>query len=183
MKTRELIDTVKESIEAMPAKVVKDIATSSREIIDTRSSIAHEQLSAQVLLLSHGFHWLPVSGIAREIRLPATTLNRLFPYLVGQAPACVLYSQNISLIAVLALAVELWLRLFSRNVVIRFVKHWLMKFFKIALMDVHMTELKTELERVRTVLEECEAGRKTAEDKCRILTDELKSQQVFTHLF
>uniref|UniRef100_A0A915BNQ3 Uncharacterized protein n=3 Tax=Parascaris univalens TaxID=6257 RepID=A0A915BNQ3_PARUN len=97
MKTRELIDTVKESIEAMPAKVVKDIATSSREIIDTRSSIAHEQLSAQI-----------------------------------------------------------------------------------ALMDVHMTELKTELERVRTVLEECEAGRKTAEDKCRILTDELKSQQVET---
>lgn len=53
-------------------------------------------------------------------------------------------------------------------------------------MDVHITELRTELGRVRTVLEECEADRKTAEDKCRHLTDELKSQKVsndFIHYF
>ncbi|KHN75952.1 hypothetical protein Tcan_04397 [Toxocara canis] len=95
MKTRELIEAVKESVEAMPAKVVRDIATSSREISDSRSSAHHEQLSAQI-----------------------------------------------------------------------------------AQMDVHITELRAEMGRVRVMLEECEMDRKSAENKCHLLTEQMKEQQV-----
>ncbi|VDM37282.1 unnamed protein product [Toxocara canis] len=79
----------------MPAKVVRDIATSSREISDSRSSAHHEQLSAQI-----------------------------------------------------------------------------------AQMDVHITELRAEMGRVRVMLEECEMDRKSAENKCHLLTEQVKEQQV-----